>query len=351
MKVWIIRGLNSDATQYYVDVLEEASRMAGYEVEQVSGVEVIKECPREDIYWVITCIDFLKVCYLYKKKKCFFWMQGIAPEESYMNHQSSLRKIVLGCIEKLALSKSQFNIFVSNEMVKHCQEKYKLKFQKYYVMPCFNGEINEAVFYTEGKYENNVFCYAGSLSVWQGIDTILDCYKKIETWNIPNTQLLLLTADQEKAEQLMEKYKIKNYSIKYVQPSELSTAMKNAKFGFVIREDTTVNRVSTPTKISAYMGNGLIPIYSECIKDFAREVQEYKYVLEYGSKDFEERLRKLMGEQVSARDIYREYETLFSNYYSRKRHVKNLSVRIKEYVDENVEGECVSGCLGNHSKL
>lgn len=330
MKIWIVRGTNSDATQYYLDVLEETCIVAGYEVEQINNVECTKNYSKNDIYWVITCIDFLKIYFKYKKKNCFLWMQGIAPEESYMNHHSNLRKVILGQIEKFALKKSKFVIFVSNEMVRHCKKKYRMNFSACYVMPCFNAEINESIFQTKGKYENNLFCYAGSLSVWQGIDTILECYKKIENWNIPNTKLLVLTEDKEKAKEMMDKYGIKKYCIDYVLPSELPEAMKEVKFGFVIREDTTVNRVSTPTKISTYMGNGIIPIYSNCIRDFSQEVRGYTYVLEYESEEFENKLKNMMSKTINCEDVLHEYQRIFAEYYCRRAHVFQLANKIKE---------------------
>lgn len=66
-------------------------------------------------------------------------MQGIAAEESYLKHKSNLRKFVLDAMTRFTLKKASAVFFVSAEMMKYEEHKFRLSLEnKSFVMPCFN---------------------------------------------------------------------------------------------------------------------------------------------------------------------------------------------------------------------
>jgi hypothetical protein len=197
-------------------------------------------------------------------------------------------------------------------------------------MPCFNTEIIRESFFKKGKYENNIFAYTGGLSTWQCFNEVIKCYERIEKLGIPNTKLLVLTPEKEKAQREINKTAIKNYEIGFVSVEELPAILANAKFGFVIRDDVEVNQVSTPTKISTYIANGLIPIYSECLKDFHSIISQFKYKISYDSIEFYDELKQYMTEKINADSIYIDYSNLFDMYYNANYHRDILSTKFNE---------------------
>lgn len=323
--LWIIRDNNYDATEYYIDILENAAILAGEKVKKVDNIELIKSGSKNDIYLVTTPIDAIKAIKM-RKKRIFVWFQGVFSEESYMKHNSSIRRYMLRFIEKYILQKSEFIFFVSEEMKNYYISEFNINIdRKYHIMPCFNTSLNKCNFYKKDKYKKNIFCYAGSLSVWQGINTILKCYKKIEDLGIEETELLLLTNEKEKAIQLINKIGIKNYRVDYSTLENLPNILSEVKFGFVIREDNIVNRVSTPTKISTYMANGIIPIYSECLKDFYSNAKKLEYAISFDDKKFGSKLNKLMRNSLNEDEILNEFEELFKQYFNEDYHIKQIS--------------------------
>jgi len=329
--LWIIRDTNLEVTKYYLDILERSATIAGQEVKQVENVNCVKNESKKDIYLVTTLLDAVKV-YLSGKRRIFIWFQGAFSEESYMKHKSPIRKFILRRIEKFMLKKAQFIFFVSEEMKRFYTQKFKVNLEgKYYVMPCFNSDINKSAFMTQGKYDNNIFCYAGSLSVWQGFDKVLECYKRIEQLGFKETKLLVLTSEKKKAEELVKKADIKNYCIDYVPLEKLPNTLAKAKFGFIIRDNTIVNRVATPTKISTYMANGLIPIYSDCLIDFHEKSKGVKYTIPFDKEDFISQIKLFMCEEIDAKEIYNEYFKLFDTYYNRDYHANKISEKISMF--------------------
>lgn len=329
--LWIVRDNNGDATKYYLDIIERAAVKAGQEVGQVNNVEEALKGSKKDVYLATTPIDAIKL-YFKGRKKIIMWFQGVFSEESYLRHKSIGRKTILGRIEKFILKKSKIVIFVSEEMKRYYTERFQIDVNgKHYIMPCFNSNINKNSFMDDDKYRNNVFCYAGSLSIWQGFNKILECYKRIETLWPDNTKLLILTKERKEAEFLVKEANIKNYEIDYVSLEELPSVLGKAKFGFIIRDDIVVNRVSTPTKISTYMANGLIPIYSSCLVDFHKQISNNKYTINFDVENFEENIKYFINHDIQSEEIYEEYEGLFDTYYNADYHVYNISKLIKNY--------------------
>ena len=228
-------------------------------------------------------------------------------------------------MERFILKKAYFCIFVSEEMKRHYEKKYYITFDKdeYYCMPCMNTEIHPTAFDDSKKYSNNYFAYIGSLAVWQRFEDIVYIYKCIEDSGIPNCKLLVYTPQKKEAETIIEKYGVKNYYVDYVENQDLPIRLREAKYGFIIRDNTTVNRVATPTKISTYLSCGLIPIYSECIKDFADVARNMKYVVQYDSQ-YIDRIKNMSSCSINASDILMEYSKVFSTYYSPEYHVNHL---------------------------
>ncbi len=264
-----------------------------------------------------------------RKIPYYYWAQGIWPEESFLRYGSHVRSWVQGIMEKRALKKAEFVFFVSNAMKKHFEEKYKLNFDgKCYIMPCANEKFHREAFLTPGKYESNVFCYAGALSQWQCFEETVALYKKIETAR-PDSHLLLLVKEREQAEKLLAKYKVKNYSIDYVSIEELPRVLAKVKFGFVIRKESPVNAVATPTKVVTYLCNGLIPIYSHTLSGIREILLDAQNPICYQNNGDISEIIKRMEQKLDPKEVQSDLETVYQKAYSWAGHVDQIAARFQ----------------------
>lgn len=322
--IWIKKQtINPEVTDYYLEIIGEAYKRLG---ESVKYFKEWNQCKigKNDIVVVTRYKELLKV--IVENKRYVYWVQGLLPEENYALYHSKFRLEIYNKIERFifknTMKKGQMFIFVSDRMKKHYEDKYGMKIRNYYIMPCNNDVIHAESFSNE-KYSNDVFCYAGGLNVWQCIDETLSLYKKIEDLK-KNTKLVLLVKDKDLAKSLIEKYKIKNYEIDFVPVDRLPERLKSVKYGFIVRKDLELNRVATPTKLMTYMGNGIIPILSECLEGLLENISESEYVVKIENENDIEPILNMMGKKVEKGKILNEYLTIFHNHYDDETHIKNL---------------------------
>ena len=265
-------------------------------------------------------------------KKQIVWMQGVAPEESYMRNQSKLRYKVLSFMEKRVLKRSKMLLLVSEEMLSHYEKKYKLSLkEKSVVMPCFNETgVEEDAFYQE-KYEKNDFLYVGGMAKWQCFGAMASLFAKIEQRQ--DSTFFVYTFEKEKAEEILREKGVKKYVVDYAPKAELSQRIKGIKYGFVLREDCTVNNVATPTKFSNYLANGIIPIYSDALKSFAKVDEGQKVGIVCNVDDLELGAKKVVEhakEKIDADAFKEKCKWFFENYYDEKTYVEIMQSKIKE---------------------
>jgi len=241
-----------------------------------------------------------------------------------------MRKIAWDFIEKYILKHAMFSFFVSHTMKRHFEKKYQMTINdNYFVMPCFNTELHRESFFYPDKYKKNVFAYAGRLTIWQGFNRILKIYEEIEALNLPDSKLLILTPEKEEALESIKKTSIVNYEIDSSSVEDIPSKLSKAKYGFIIRDDITVNRVATPTKLSTYVSNGLIPVYSECIEDFHRVVKRLKFKLVFDD-NFKDNLMDLASHQISATEVYDEFKKLYDEYYNKEKYIMEITAVLSD---------------------
>jgi hypothetical protein len=324
---------NTDVTAQYVSVIESALNRIDIKTREVSKLTKVARGNSDGVV-VVACHDVVRA----QKEKYqhkILWIQGIAPEESYMRHSSKIRYWVLSSREKQYIKKADFIFFCSDAMKEHYERKYKLNFDHFYIMPCFNNEISEMSFKAEGKYNNNTFVYAGGLDPWQCFEPTVKMYKRIED-AVGNAYFRVLVKNHEQAKAILEKYNVKNYSIGFVPQNEIGKEMETAKFGFCLRDNSTVNNVATPTKLSTYIGHGVLPIYTKHILDFAEKAKnnEYCFCVDILSGNGVEKIIKACKENFDSKHIFDSYSKNFGEYYSKQYHVKRISEKLKEYFKE-----------------
>lgn len=327
-KIYLDKKDINDATSYYINILKTAVEEKGFECNITHKTSNINS---EDIVIVVKVTSFFRVFKKNPKQKIIIWFQGVQPEELLISDTFFIKKIVYYCIlralELLAIKKAKSILFVSEAMAQHYKSKYHYHKDNYFIMPCFNLPLNKESFFINTKYDEPNFVYAGSMDKWQCIKETIQNFNHIKK-NIPNAKLTILTNQQSLAQKIVLENDGSQISIKYVEKELLQTELMKYKYGFILRNDITVNNVSTPTKINSYMSSGIIPIISTCIKDFNKVSSQANYILKISQiNDFNNNaliVRNFENKKINPVEIYNEFKDIFNKYYNTDFYIKEL---------------------------
>ena len=207
--------------------------------------------------------------------------------------------------------------------------------ENYFIMPCFNTEVNKNS-YISKKVTNNSFVYAGSLAKWQCFEETVRVYKQIEN-RFDNSVFYVFTKDIDKAIDVLKSNNIMHYCVEHVSQGELERRMKNMKFGFCLRKNSVVNRVSTPTKLSNYVSSYTIPVFSSYIRDFycVSKCSKYIMIVDEENVDFE-KYSYLFGD-IDFEKVREEYLQVYGQYYSKEVYLKKIAQEFRVCFGEDNE--------------
>lgn len=324
------RKYNMNALNFYMEILEEAFENNGERVKRISNLHsVIKG----DKVIVITVNDCARVLLKKRGVKIYTWYQGIAPEEMAFNAKG-INKIFeylkWSICDILSLWGSTGNIYVSEAMAKHYKKKYAFFKNNFTIMPCFNQELEEDAF-LQAKYDSPSFVYSGSVAKWQCFEQTIDAFVAIRK-ALPKAKLSVFTNMIEQAKEIVENAGLNNIEIRNVPYQELPAEMKKFKYGFLIRNNHALNRVATPTKMSTYLGCGIIPIFSPVIGDFNKRLGNLHYIVNAESiSQLVQKIKELELTPINSANILNEYQKVFKDYYCRDKYVKQISDFFAKY--------------------
>lgn len=314
---------NLNAIDFYISIIERGIVMTGQNVKRVYKLTDISS---SDKVLTLSALSFWKVWLYNRNLYIINWFQGVTPEEAYfLNDKRKIKRILLkwylSFLEWFTLNKSQKIFFVSVSMLEHYKKKYRYAKNNYFIMPCFNQTLHPEYFLSP-KYDKPSFVYTGSILKWQCFDETLLIFEKIKQ-DIPNATLAIITNDVEGARTILNSRKLYDviaYSVPYTQ---LNREIAKYKYGFLIRKESIINYVATPTKMSSYLSCGIIPICANCIGDFSKQFKDRKYVIIYNgdTSDLLYKLKIMERNKIDINHIYKEYNDIFSNYYSVEKYV------------------------------
>ena len=311
---------NTDVTSYYVNLIGECLKEMAYDVKEINKLDRNVN-NRETGIVVVDLKDSIEA------KKCgygyiIYWIQGVAPEEAFLKKNDLLRYFLYSYRECKALNAANFVFYCSNTMKQHYEKKYHYKLDGYYVMPCFNEEI-KPIKIKNKEYSDNIFVYAGSLEKWQNFENTVKFYKDVEK-RIDNAVFKVFVKDRDRAEKILKEHSVKHFCIDYVTSEKLSDEIDKAKFGFCLRKNITVNKVATPTKLSNYVANGVMPIYSKCLNGFYEKAKNSSFCFNGDDPDVLERIINACERHIKGVDVLKDYKECFGEYYSSEYHKKEI---------------------------
>ncbi|MBU1668203.1 glycosyltransferase [bacterium] len=257
-----------------------------------------------------------------KSKEIYYWVQGSVPEESFLRHQSKLKNRLLSAIEYGALSVSDKNILVSDEMQKHLEKKHNKSYENSIVVPCVS-EFS----YDGSPKEKDSFVYIGGMSAWQRVDLMLQMFNQIMKLK-PNAHLYIATLEKEIATQYINEHLDKAYheNVKLLSISDRSQIahfLSTKEYGFLIREDIVVNQVSSPIKLAEYLSCGVNVIISDAVKSYASHIENEGAGIAVKSDN--EITKKLQNFTPSSDNAIKVYQKYFSTEQHTNSYIKLLN--------------------------
>lgn len=317
------RSLN-EATNYYNGLVQRglADAIGDYEFMVVNNLGDIK---RPDYIYTITphCFVLAKIRFPFAKTIC--WFQGIGYEEAKMTRPRW--KWPLFKIEEwYAVNHADFLLFVSEKMVDYYKEYYGYKKGNYTIMPCYN--LQQSVPFNEEQYLQPSFAYAGGLSKWQSVDVLLDVYSLVEK-RIPGASLTLYCKTTAELERMIVERGIKNSKVLFVPIENLQEELHKHKYGFILREKNFVNLVATPTKMNSYLASYMIPIFSDGVDDFVKNITLGEFSLCAYTPLLPDRIAEMIIDFENRTHEYNDYKSIvdrvFESHYNDSTYISEIS--------------------------
>lgn len=253
-------------------VIEIDNLFDGWEkvyLEDIKQNKIAEELKESDVIYVHSIYQADKIRYLYRMygKKIITDLHGVVPEEEmYMGNP--MRSKYFSGVEEDVFKYGRSFVSVTEAMKNHFCEKYKLsKKVEWIILPIFDSFKKE----TPEQHALNVI-YAGGTQKWQNVPKIVEAINARK-----DISATILTYDAEAFKGVDKKNRSTPYIIKSVKSSEVGLYYSKSTFGFVIRDNTIVNRVACPTKLIEYLSYGVVPIVDNAdIGDF--KALGYKYL-------------------------------------------------------------------------
>jgi hypothetical protein len=196
--------------------------------------------------------------------------------KEYLSKKFTYKKLEeIKIAEHEAITSSDFRIAVSNKLIEHWRNSYNYSGKEHLVIPCTlstqyvrNKALNLSHPFNQAS--SVVLAYAGSTANWQSFSTM---DKFISKWLSHGEQykMLFLSYEDSVTKKLKEKYPDQVH-VQWFKPEEVLSVLKSCDYGLLVREKSTTNAVSSPTKFAEYLFAGLSVIISDEIGDHSQFV-------------------------------------------------------------------------------
>ena len=213
--------------------------------------------------------------------KSVFDYHGIVPEESVYDNRCKIGDKdynYLKSIEKYAINNSTNIICVSNRFKNYIIDTFGVDKDKISVVPCCVNDIPDTINFEKRKEiraslgieRRKVIIYAGSIVKYQCVDEMIEIFSNLI--KVDNSFYFLFLSAYNNYESLKGKfaqYHIDEsfYTMRSVKQDEVFNYLCASDFGFLIRDNNLLNKVSSPTKLAEYLMAGLPIVATNSVGD------------------------------------------------------------------------------------
>ncbi len=225
-----------------------------------------------------------------QNKKMILDVHGAVPEEQKL-FKNTFRVWICTIVESIAYKRCTTLIVVTHAMKEHLTAKYAhMKPPQFIIYPILPDYLLNPAKDARGLSQRDsnklTIVYAGNTQSWQNVELMIEFIKEHNTGEIT---YYILSGEKEKMKKMFEEKGLgepKNIIIDSVRPDQLSLYYSKAHYGFVLRDNITVNNVACPTKLVEYMYYGIIPIVkTEKLGDFSEKGYEYVHYHDFKEQE------------------------------------------------------------------
>lgn len=201
---------------------------------------------------------------LYLYRKVATDLHGVFPEE-LRSYGKRLGAMVYALAERLILARSREIVAVTEAMARHYRERFRLR-GAVRVVPIFD-EIAVIPLRHPAADGPLTVIYAGGCQLWQNVGPMAEAMARTRD----RFRFVILSNDLAAFRRLLSAHDLEDaVTLLSVSKEEVYPWYAKADLGFILRDDTIVNRVACPTKLVEYMQCGVVPIVMQPrIGDFA----------------------------------------------------------------------------------
>ena len=198
-------------------------------------------------------------------------VHGAAVEEGMI--QDDPKTPYIAEAERLYFNSVGNVVVLSGSMSRYFTEKYDCADITFIITPVISGDFasdDKAVLSKDGS---PAVVYSGGCQVWQNIPEIQHAVKS----RLSYADYYLYVTQPDVFMKFWGYGKVPaNVLIKNGNHDEIQKTYQSAHYGFILRDDNTLNRVACPTKIMEYIQFGIIPIMKFAdIGDFVKSGLNY----------------------------------------------------------------------------
>jgi len=211
-------------------------------------------------------------------------IHGVTPEEEEMMGRPEL-KAHYERVEERVLGEAMKCVAVSNAMIEHYAKKYPQCNPSWITIPVIEDiwdDLNEENEPRQSRFVREAVqqelpvavVYAGGTQPWQNIGAMLELAKHTMPW----AKYDFYSQEQKRIRKSAKQMGV-SIGSGFCDKERLPRVYDAADFGLILRNDTAVNRVACPTKLTEYLRFGVIPIVrSPRLGDLCEK--GYQFVLE-----------------------------------------------------------------------
>jgi len=253
-------------------------------------------------------------------------VHGVLPEEHFYKNSSfnDLEFQKLGLKEKQVLECSDLIFLVSNRLFEHYKLKYSLNLSNSLVVPCLTNYQSESPplnstctpsLLNDINNDRLIFTYVGSFRQYQLVDQTFETFLKIKS-KIQNAYFLIITNHVSNFENKAREQNISDsdYKIVSINQNEVQNYLHYTDIGFLLRDNSIVNKVASPTKFAEYLMAGVPVITTNFVGDYSSIVKTKRigYVIE-NLEILDDNLFLFINEYINNKQEYKKRAFNFAN--------------------------------------
>lgn len=159
--------------------------------------------------------------------------------------------------EALYFSDIEGAVVVTEAMRRHFMDKYDCAAASFFSIPFLSEETACDGREFAEKSDPLAVAYAGGCQAWQNIPLMQQAVKQ----QIALADYYMFVSEPDAFFKSWGDQQVpENVVVKTAGPEEIRTVYRKAHYGFILRDDSVVNRVACPAKIMEYMQFGIVPI-------------------------------------------------------------------------------------------